>query len=343
MGSEKRVVITRTPFRLSFAGGGTDIPDYYRNYGDGVVVSAAMNKYVYITVANSFHENSIRLRYTQVENDVTNIDEIHHPSIRESLRYMGITKGIEISSLADAPSKGTGLGSSSTFAVGLLNALHAYKGEPTTPKDLAEKAIYIERNVLKEAGGKQDQYIAALGGIQLMQFKKDESVDIKSIQLSKKDLGELEKHLMLMYTGKERSSSNIHKSQAAAVSDHVDAYKKMADLARQQAKAFEEGRWQDTGKLLHDNWMLKKTLSSGISDAYIDRLYNTAIENGAEGGKIMGAGGGGFFLFFADPDKQERIIEALPELGHEPFEIDLEGTKMIYSQGEPIKIPKATQ
>lgn len=338
MRGEKRYITIRTPLRISFAGGGTDIPDYYKNYGDGVVLSAGLNKYVYVTVKDHFYSNSIKVHYAHVENDVTNVNEVHHPSVRESLRYLGITKGIEISSLADVHSNGTGLGSSSSFAVGLLNALHAYNGERITPKELAEEAIHIERNVLKEAGGKQDQYIAAFGGIRLMIFKKDDTTEVKDVKLNKDDLNGLSSHLLLMYTGKERGSTNIHTKQAAEVGEHVETYKKMADLAHKQYEAFQNGKWRETGRLLHENWLLKKTLASGISDAYIDRLYNTALENGAEGGKILGAGGGGFFLFFADPDKHEKIIESLPELTHEPFSIEHEGSKVIYSQGETFKV-----
>lgn len=337
MVGEKKVVISRTPFRVSFAGGGTDIPDYYKNYGTGAIVSGAMSKYTYVTISEYFYENSIRARYSKTENDVTDVNQIEHPSIRESLKLLGVTKGVQVTSIADIPSKGTGLGSSSSFAVGLINALHAYKGESATPKELAEEAIHVERDILKEAGGKQDQYIAAFGGIQLMEFKRDGKVDIKGVKISKKDLSELEKHLLLMYTGKERSSSALHVKQASEVSSHVDAYKKMAELAHRQFDAFENGKWRDTGKLLHENWMLKKTLASGISDEYIDRLYNTALKNGAEGGKIMGAGGGGFMLFFADPDKHAKIIEALPELKQESFGFDSDGSKIIYSQGIKAK------
>lgn len=331
---EKKVVITRTPFRLSFAGGGTDIPDYYRNYGTGAVVSGAMNKYTYVVISEYFYENSIKARYAKTENDVTNVNEIEHPSIRESLKLLGVTKGVQITSIADIPSKGTGLGSSSSFAVGLLNALHAYKGEEASQKQLAEEAIRVERDILKEAGGKQDQYIAAFGGLRFMEFNRDGTVDVRKVKISKKDLGELERHLLLMYTGKERSSSTIHVRQASEVSSHVDTYKKMAELARKQFEALENGKWRETGRLLHENWMLKKTLASGISDTYIDRLYNTALENGAEGGKIMGAGGGGFLLFFADPSKHQQIIDSLPELKVDNFSFNMEGSKIIYRQGD---------
>ena len=241
MVGERRVVITRTPFRLSFAGGGTDIPDYYKMYGTGAVVSGAMNKYIYITISENFYENSIVVRYTKTENDVTNVNEIEHPSIRESLKMLGVTKGVQITSIGDVPSRGTGLGSSSSFAVGLLNALHVYRGENTSPKRLAEEAIRVERDILKEAGGKQDQYIAAFGGLQLMEFKKDDTVDVRGVKISKRDLSNLEKHLLLMYTGKERSSSAIHVKQTSEIGSHVDSYRKMVELAHKQFDAFENG------------------------------------------------------------------------------------------------------
>lgn len=332
MGSEKKLIITRTPFRVHFAGAG-DMADYYKNYGDGAFVNAAINRYTYVTVKDYFYENSLRAHYAQVENDVTNLDEINHPSIRESLRLLGITKGIEINSTADMPSRGTGLGSSSSFAVGLLNALHVHKGESATQVQLAEEAVHIEREVLKEAGGKQDQYIAAFGGIKLMIFKKDNTVDVRDVKMDKKDMAELERHLLFIYTGKERVSHNIHTKQDSEVGKHLDAYRKSVGLAYKQYEALQDGRWQETGRILHENWTLKKTFADNISDTYLDRLYKTAMENGAEGGEIMGAGGGGFFLFFADPDKHERIIEALPELKPMQIGFEMEGSKVIYKQG----------
>ncbi len=337
MAGENRVVITRTPFRVSFAGGGTDIPEYCRNYGPGAVVSGAMNRHVFLGVHKYFFENSVRLHYAKVETDITNIEDMRHPSARESLKFMGMTKGIEISTVADMPSHGTGIGSSSSFTVGLLHALHAWKGDKTSEKQLADEAIHIEREVLKEAGGKQDQYIAAYGGILLMEFSKDDSVKVKRIGISGKDLRELEKHLLFMYTGRERSSSAIHVKQASTVGDHLDDYKKMAKLAYEQSEALENGRWQETGRLLHENWMLKKSLVGGISDPYLDSIYERARKNGVEGGKVMGAGGGGFFLFFAEPEKHQQIIDSVPELRCEPIGFDTEGSKIIYSQGEPIR------
>lgn len=336
MDSHKRVVITRTPFRISFAGGGTDIPDYYRRFGTGAVLSGAMNRYMFVSAHQYFFRDKIRIHYARAENDVADVNEVQHPSIRECLKLTGIKSGIQISSVADIPSKGTGLGSSSSFAVGLLNALHVWKGESATGKQLAEEAIYIERTALKEAGGKQDQYVAAYGGLLLMEFKKDDTVAVRQVDISKGNLKDLERHLLLMYTGKERNSSDIHVKQAGEVGSHIQAYQKMAEIAYSHCDALENGRWDETGKFLHENWMLKKTLAGGISDPHIDSIYNTAMQNGAEGGKMIGAGGGGFMLFYADPDKHHKIIEALPQMRTEPFEFEEGGSSVIYSQGDPV-------
>lgn len=338
MSGEKRVVITKTPLRVSFAGGGTDIAGYYSKYGTGAVLSGAMSKYVYVSAHQYFFENGIRAHYSKVELDVTDINDIQNPIIRESLRLANVTKGIELSTVAEVPARGTGLGSSSSFAVGLLNAIHTWKGDKIDEKTLAEEAIYMERTVLKEAGGKQDQYVAAYGGLLLMEFFKDESVRIKKVGISRKELRELEKHILLLYTGKERTSGIIHDKQAAEVSTHLDAYKRMAQLAYEQCEAFENGKWRDTGRLLHENWSLKKTLADSISDPYVDKIYNIALKNGAEGGKILGAGGGGFMMLFAAPDRHQDIIEAIPEFKVEPFGFGAEGSKVIYSQGNAMSI-----
>ena len=333
MVNEERVAITRTPLRVSFAGGGTDIPQYYRTYGTGAVLSGAMNKYVYVSAHRCFFKDSIRVHYSKVENDVTDVNDIQNPVIREILKLTGVTKGIELSTVADVPARGTGVGSSSSFAVGLLNAVHSWKGERVDKKTLAEEAVHIEREVLKEAGGKQDQYVAAYGGLLLMEFFKDESVRIRQVNISKGDLSELEKHILLLYTGKERRSADIHVRQAGEIDRHVKEYKMMAELAYRQCEALESGNWMETGKLLHQNWMLKKTLAEGISDPYTDNIYETALKNGAEGGKILGAGGGGFMIFFADPDRHQDIMDAIPGFRQEGFGFGFEGTKIIYSQG----------
>jgi D-glycero-alpha-D-manno-heptose-7-phosphate kinase len=333
MHTEKRVVMTRTPFRISFAGGGTDIPDYYRNYGVGAVVSATMNRYVYIIVNDDFYGGSYRAHYSKVEDYTPSIEGIRHPSIRECIRLVGVDKGIEVTTVADMPARGTGIGSSSSFAVGLLNALHIWKGEVAIPEQLAKEAIKVEREVLNEPGGRQDQYVAAMGGLMLMEFNKDESVNIKRVKMENAKMQEFNRHLLLLFTGKERHSGEIHMKQMARVSACFGTYKKMADLAHRQFAALEDGRWEETGRILHENWMLKKTLVTGISDPYIDTLYDTALRNGAEGGKIMGAGGGGFLLLFAPPEKHEQILGALPDLKQEKVSLELSGSTAIYSQG----------
>lgn len=339
MDGDRRVVITKTPFRISFAGGGTDIPEYYKNFGTGAVVSGAMNRYMYVTASQYFFDDRIRIHYVRTENDISEVDDIQHPSIRECLKFTRITRGIQISSIADIPSKGTGVGSSSSFAVGLLNALHNWRGESVNEQQLAKEAIYIERTALKEAGGKQDQYVAAFGGLLLMEFFKDDTVKVRKAKIKKKDVEELQKHLLLMYTGRERSSSAIHVNQAKEVGSHLDSYRKMCELAYRQFEALEDGRWWETGKLMHENWQIKKTLANGISDQHVDKIYETAMKNGADGGKIMGAGGGGFFLFFADPDRHQKIIDAIPELKQERICFEQEGSRIIYNQGNPVKAP----
>ncbi|MDE1768413.1 MAG: kinase, partial [Candidatus Micrarchaeota archaeon] len=245
MSGEKRVVITRTPFRLSFAGGGTDIPEYYNNYGNGAVVSGAMNKYMFISASQYFFKDKIRIHYVRTENDIDNVNDIKHPAIRECLKLMKIGSGVQISSIADIPSKGTGIGSSSSFTVGLLNALHRWKREKVGERQLAEEAVYVERTALKEAGGKQDQYVAAFGGLLFMEFLKDGRVNVRHVKMSKKDLGELEKHLLLIYTGSERSAGALEAKKAGAFGSHVSELKMMADLAYKQVDAFEDGRWRE--------------------------------------------------------------------------------------------------
>ncbi len=324
---DKRVMImSRTPLRITFVGGGTDV-QYYKQHGPGAVISAAVNKYIYVLVHKRF-DDLIRVGYSRTEN-VKDVDELMHPTVRESLRFLGIDGGIEITSMADIPAGGTGMGSSSTFLVGLLNALHAWKGEYAIPTQLAEEAVKIERNILKEPGGKQDQYMAALGGMQLMEFNRDETVVTTPVIMKEESRAQLHEHLLLVYTGRQRSSGGILARQSDEMEMHLEAYDKMRGLAYRMFKSLVENRWEDTGKCLHENWMLKRTLSSSISDPDIDNYYKTAIDNGAEGGKVIGAGGGGFLLFYADKGKHDTIVKALG-LRQEPFEFEMLGSRIIY-------------
>ncbi|MEM3333463.1 MAG: kinase, partial [Thermoplasmata archaeon] len=228
MSDNFRVITTRTPLRITFAGGGTDIPAYYRKYGPGAVVSATINKYIYVTVAKNFYRDEIRVSYSKTENAIKNIDDIQHPTVRESLKLLDIKSGIQIISITEIPSRGTGLGSSSSFLVGLLNALHAWKGEAVPPKQIAEEAVKIEREILKEPGGKQDQYMAAFGGINLMEFFPDENVSIRKIDTN---LDLLNENLMMFFTGIERDGTSIHSVQRTLVDKNLEKYNSARDLA----------------------------------------------------------------------------------------------------------------
>jgi len=322
------MIMTRTPLRITFVGGGTDLRSYYKEHGPGAVVNAAINKYIYIIVNKKF-DDAIRVSYSKTE-IVDSIDKIEHTTVREALRMLGIEKGIEIVSISDIPSRGTGLGSSSSFLVGLLNALHAWQGELASPKQLAEEAIHIKDEVLKEAEGKQDEYIAAYGGLQFIEFNSDETVLPKHIAMKKEDISCLIKHLQLMYTGKQRNASAILNSQAVDASKHVETYNKMRDLAYELKDKLVKGEWMETGALMHKNWLLKRTLQESISNGDIDTWYNKGINAGALGGKLIGAGGGGFLLFFTPPDKHEGVRRALPELKEIPFDFEPFGSRIIY-------------
>jgi D-glycero-alpha-D-manno-heptose-7-phosphate kinase len=327
MDESARFITTKTPLRITFAGGGTDIPAYSNEY-NGAVVSATINKYIYVTVARNFYNDEIRLSYSKTENALKNIDDIKHPSVREAMRMLDIRGGVQIISITEIPSHGTGLGSSSSFLVGLLNALHAWIGEAASQKQLAEEAVHIEREVLKEPGGKQDQYMAAWGGIQLMEFNKDGSVAVKPTLLRAADRKKLNENLLLLYTGKERDSTIIHKNQHNEISSHLDAYEEMKKLAYDTYDSFSLNNYSNIGHILDANWKLKKQLAGGITDPVIDDYYSRAMQNGAEGGKLIGAGGGGFMMFYAKPEFHERIKKALPELQEVDFRLEPFGSRI---------------
>ena len=333
MENELKIVTSKTPLRITFAGGGTDIPSYYRKYGPGAVVSATINKYIYVTVAKNFYRDEIRVSYSKTENAIKNVEDIQHPTVRESLKLLDIRSGIQIISITEIPSRGTGLGSSSSFLVGLLNALHAWRGEAVSPKQLAEEAVKIEREILKEPGGKQDQYMAAFGGINLMEFFPDESVSLRQTLLKLEERRNLNDHLLMLYTGRERDSTKIHLEQMSSVDDHIDNYNRMKELAYRTYDILSNSRWEDLGYLLDENWSLKKELSNGISDDEIDKWYEKAKRAGAIGGKLMGAGGGGFLLFFVPPEKRMLVKKAIPELQEEPFKFEPFGSRILYMEG----------
>jgi D-glycero-alpha-D-manno-heptose-7-phosphate kinase len=321
------MIISRTPLRVSFAGGGTDIPDYYRT-GYGAVTSATIRKYMYVTVNRRF-DKDLRVSYSKTE-IVDHIDKLEHGIVREALKKVGLTEGVEVTTIADIPSKGTGLGSSSALAVGLLNALYAFKGYRASPKKLAEEACEIEIERLGEPIGKQDQYISAYGGLQHIKFNADETVILDPVICPPKTKRDIENHLLLFYTGRTRQSGDILTKQKGNTKNNKDTLDKMRDQAEDLFRSLTSLQVDRLGEILRDGWNLKKSLAKGISDEHIDELYEKALAAGAVGGKITGAGGGGFILLFVPPDKQWSVRNALAELREIEFKLEPQGSKIIY-------------
>ncbi len=318
------MIISRTPFRISFAGGGTDLAEVYKTQG-GAVTTSAINKYMYITVNKKF-DSGLRISYSKTEL-VDSVDKVQHPLIREALKLTGVTKGIEVTSMADMPAQ-TGLGSSSSFLVGLLNALYAYRGELHSPQELAQEACKIEIDLCKEPIGKQDQYIAAYGGLQHIQFNNDDSVFVDPLIVRKKT--ELEQRLLLFYTGITRPAGAILSEQKQDIANKMSILKQMKDLAVEVRDALTAGELDTFGKLLDDGWQLKKQLAGSISNGDIDAHYRAGLNAGALGGKLLGAGGGGFLLFYVNPEKQDAVRRAMGSLKETTFSFEPQGSKIIY-------------
>ena len=324
------MIISRTPLRISFAGGGSDLSAFYKHEG-GAVVSTAINKYMYITVNRKF-DRRIRASYSVTE-IVDSVDDLKHELIREALKFIGLDGGIEITSISDIPSQGTGLGSSSTYTVGLLNALYAYTGKHVGAEQLAQEACKIEIELCGKPIGKQDQYIAAYGGQQFIQFNPDESVFVDPIICDPGTKSRLQARLLLLYTGITRSAEKVLIQQRANV-EH-DAGKRqslrlMVEMAQQLRNTLFVNELDGFGELLHQGWLEKKKLADEISNNQIDLWYERARRHGAVGGKILGAGGGGFLLIYANPEHHEAIIRALPELKPVSFRFEPQGSKIIY-------------
>lgn len=320
------MIITKTPLRISFTGGGTDLPAFYKNEY-GAVVSTAIDKYIYITVNKRF-DNSIRMSYSQTE-IVNHVDELKHDIARECLRMVGITGGIEITSIADIPS-GTGLGSSSSFTVGLLNALYSYVGERLSSEELAKRACQIEIDVLGHPIGKQDQYAAAYGGINYFTFERNGEVRREKIIVSNNDLRNMNRKLMMFYTGVRRSADGILARQSKDTKNKMEVLTFMRDQANQMksyltAKGFDS----EFAAMLDTAWVKKKSVTSGISNPQIDELYQKALNAGASGGKLLGAGRGGFILLYCDEQYQQAVRDAL-ELNELDFEISNYGGRVVY-------------
>ena len=326
------MIIARSPLRISLGGGGTDLPSYYREH-EGFLIAAAIDKYIYVTINRPFNEG-IYLKYSEIEH-VKTVDEVSHNIIREALKLENLnTPQVEISSIADLPS-GTGLGSSGSFTTALLKALYAYRHRHINPEELAELACSIEIDRLQEPIGKQDQYIASVGGITCFAFHKDNSVTFAPLKISRETFHALEDNLLLFFTGFSRSASEILKDQ------HVKSQKNDMDMLNNlhfvkeigylSKDALESGNTDKFGELMHQHWEHKKKRSGGMSNQNIDAWYETALKNGAIGGKVVGAGGGGFLMFMAHDAAKLRSAMTKSGLQEVRFKFDFEGTKVIHT------------
>ncbi|GAB4466720.1 MAG: GHMP kinase [Armatimonadaceae bacterium] len=322
------MIITQTPLRISFAGGGTDLREYYGLSG-GAVVSTAIDKYIFVIVKQRF-DRKIRIGYSRTEM-ADSVEEIEHELVREAMRLVGISEGIEISTMADIPSEGSGLGSSSAVTVGLLHALYAYKGELVTPDRLAEEACHIEIDILGKPIGKQDQYIAAFGGLRHFVFHPDDRVTVESVALRDSDRLRFGESLLLFFTGITRRADTILTEQKSNTGAKRDTLDRLKAQTHEIHEALTCGNLNRIGRILDEGWRFKRSLTERISNTEIDQLYERALDAGATGGKIAGAGGGGFLLLFCPPDRQKAVREALHDYQELPFSLERDGTKVIFN------------
>jgi D-glycero-alpha-D-manno-heptose-7-phosphate kinase len=321
------VIITQTPYRVSFAGGGTDLPAFYEKE-PGAVLSVGVNHHMYVTVSPRF-ERSTRVAYTRVEIK-DSIDEIEHQLAREALRLTGLGPHVEITTVGDVPA-GTGMGSSSSLTVGLIQALFAYKGQVTSARLLAEEACRIEIDVLKKPIGRQDQYAAAFGGVNYMRFNPDHTVEVEPVPCRPEILHELEQRTILLYTEMQRDADRILKAQSEGTASRFSVLCQMRDLAAEMRDVISgPGNIDEFARLLHEGWLLKRSLGFGISTSGVDTWYEAARKAGAQGGKLLGAGGGGFLLLICPPDRKEAIRDAVGRPREIRFEIDRRGSRVIF-------------
>lgn len=323
------MIITRTPFRISFAGGGSDLPAFYKQE-PGCVLSTSIDKYMFIAAHPFFDKNKIQLKYSKTEL-VDSVANIQHPIFKQVLKDYKLT-GLDINSMADIPA-GTGLGSSSSFTVGLLHTVNAYLGKYTSAEQLAAGACDIEISKLGEPIGKQDQYAAAYGGLNLITFHPDETVNVEKIIMSTEKKLELENNLIMIYTGDTRSASAILKEQGQAMVSQKDKFnnlREMVKLAQSLKTVLSENNIDEFGRILHEGWLLKKSLTGGISNILVDTIYEQGLKAGALGGKLLGAGGGGFILFYCPKTKQAGFKKAMAKYRELDFKFDNFGSKVIY-------------
>lgn len=324
------MIITRTPLRVSFVGGGSDLASYYKKFG-GMVISSTINKYIYINVHRSFDQR-VRVAYSQVE-ETDKFERVEHPLVRGAANLMGFNSGLEITSIADIPARGSGLGSSSAFSVGLLHALSVLKKLDTSRAMLAELACKLEIELCNQPIGKQDQYAASFGGFNIFEFKQDGSVKVDKLHVPDNILHKLTHHLMVFYTGKTRSASSILKEQNQEMRNHskVKMLQEMVALVRPFKLALEIGDMESCGRLLDLNWQLKRNLTESISSDTINQIYSQAISAGAWGGKLLGAGGSGFMLFIVPPERQNSVALALSNCQRQYWQFETSGTSIIHS------------
>jgi len=328
------MIISRTPFRISFFGGGTDYPSWYRAHG-GAVLATSIDKYCYLTCRYlpPFFEHRFRIVYSKIERCHT-LDEIIHPAVREVFRYLKTDRGIEVHHDGDLPAR-SGMGSSSAFTVGLLHALYALKGAMPSKHQLAMESIHLEQEILKETVGSQDQVSAAYGGFNHVTFLPNGEISVRPITIERQRLSDLNAHLMLFYTGIERTASDVADSYVNNFDDKKRQMRMLKDLVEESISILTSG--QDLkyfGELLHEAWQAKRSLSAKVSNSEIDGLYGDAVSAGALGGKLTGAGGGGFLLLFAPPEKQDAIKEKLNHLLHVPFKFDFAWSQIIFYDPE---------
>jgi len=324
------MIITRTPFRISFFGGGTDLPAWYYHNG-GAVLSTTIDKYCYINCRHlpPFFSYKHRIVYSKYEH-VTEVDEIIHPSVRETFRFMNVTDGLELHHDGDLPAR-SGLASSSAFTVGLLHALYGLSGKIISKKRLAMEAINIEQNMIKENVGSQDQVAVAFGGLNKITFQGDHNIEVIPITITKERRELLQDHLMLFFTGTTRFATDIEKDKINNIAQKEKVLNEMSSLTDKAIDILNSNEEiADFGKLLHEGWELKKSLSEQVSNKNVDDIYELALKNGALGGKLLGAGGGGFILFFVKPRVKEKLKSALSHLLHVPFRFEFLGSQIIY-------------
>lgn len=324
------MIVNRTPLRMSFVGGGSDLPSYYRQKG-GAVLSTSVDKYMYVTVNKKF-DSEIRLSYSVTENE-TSVQRIKHPIVRNMLNFLGIEGGIEITSISDIPSHGSGLGSSSSYTVALLNALYAYQGKSISKEELGRLSSHIEINLCGFNIGKQDQYAASFGGMNLIEFNEDDSVVVSPINCKPQTIHKIEDSIIVFYTGRTRSASLILNDMSENMKQSVKRalMSDMVSLAYDMRDMLENNDVDYFGELLDKNWQLKRQMTKDISDSQIDDWYNKGILAGATGGKLLGAGNGGFIMFYAPKEKHINIKEELKGLKCVPFSFESSGSKIVFS------------